>query len=223
MEETATMGTGSSKILETDIKRDNRSALDAIAKVRVEPRDHEAAAQARAKNPLLHVDHFAFACRDPQATRDFYENLLGMPLVTALVFEDDIVMKGETYCHFFFEMADGNFIAFFDHTGMFEEKDFEPKSGFHHHVAFEVSSDEMVQNYRRKLEAAGVPTNYIDHGQYHSIYFTDPNGINLEITFKPEATAEFEAKSRKIASDLFNDWLAKRDGARAASLARRPR
>ncbi len=208
------------RILETDIKRDHGSSLDAIAQVRLEPHDYEAAAQVRAKNPLLHVDHFAFACRDAQETRNFYENILGMPLVNALVLKDDMVNKGATYCHFFFEIADGHFIAFFDHTDLFEQKDFEPKSGFHHHVAFEVADDETVQNYRAKLEAAGVPTNFIDHGLYHSLYFTDPNGINLEITFKPGGTAEFEAKSRKIVNDLFNDWLIKRDSLRAAGLAR---
>jgi hypothetical protein len=52
---------------------------------------------------------------------------------------------------------------------------------------------------------------YIDHGQYHSLYFNDPNSLNLEITFKAPGTIEFETLSRKTAHSILSDWGAKRD------------
>lgn len=207
-------------VRETDIERDAQAPLGPLAGVTLTAQDNAAAQRARAGNPLRHVDHFAFGCRDARATRDFYERILGLPLVNTLVLEDDIISKGAMYCHFFFELGDGHFLAFFDHTTLFAEGDFTPKSGFHQHVAFEVTTDETVQSFRTRLEAAGVKTQYVDHGLYHSLYFTDPNGINLEVTYKPPGTADFEAKSRKIASKLLDDWVARRDHHRTASLAK---
>jgi len=207
-------------VRETDIERDTQAPLGPVAGVTLTAQDIEAAQRARADNPLRHVDHFAFGCRDARATRDFYERILGLPLVNTLVLEDDIISKGAMYCHFFFELGDGHFLAFFDHTTLFAEGDFTPQSGFHQHVAFEVTADETVQSFRTRLEAAGVETQYVDHGLYHSLYFTDPNGINLEVTYKAPGTADFEAKSRKIASQLLDDWVAKRDHHRTTSLAK---
>ena len=57
--------------------------------------------------------HVAFACRDPEATRHFYENLLGFALTDTEVEGDDKArMK-----HLFFDVGDGGSLAFFDLEG----------------------------------------------------------------------------------------------------------
>jgi hypothetical protein len=47
---------------------------------------------------------------------------------------------------------------------------------------------------------------------YHSLYFNDPNGINLEITYKTKGTAEHEVKARKVARSLLDAWTFKHGG-----------
>lgn len=194
----------------SNITRDEAIVRQTVAGIVLSPEDYEAVQQARKRNPILHMDHIGLACRDAAETRHFYEELLGLPLVSTIVLDDPFRTDGAQYCHFFFEMADGNYIAFFDHSDLFKPEDFSAKTGFHQHFAMEVASDETVQNYRERLTNAGIQTMFIDHGLYRSLYFTDPNGINLEITYKIEGTADFEVKSRKVARKLLDSWIAQR-------------
>jgi glyoxylase I family protein len=193
-----------------DIVREEDKVLDLVAGVTLEPADHEAAARARRDNKIEDFDHLAFACRNVAETRIFYEDILGLPLVLTLILQDPFRNDGARYCHFFFEIGHGNFIAFFDHEAMFKPEDFDEESGFHHHIAMKVASDDIVQDYRQRLMAAGIEAHYVDHGFYHSLYFTDPNGINLEITHKLEHALDFEAKMRKVARPLLDSWTAEK-------------
>lgn len=202
-----------------DIVRDQDAIWRHLAGIEIEEDDQLQAFQARAQNPLRRIDHIGLGCRDAEATRHFYEDILGLPLVLAIVLDDPYPGGASLpYCHFFFEIGSGTFLAFFDHPGAFKADDFRARSGFFHHIAIEVIQDEIVQKFRRRLEVAGIETRYTDHGVYHSLYFTDPNGHNLEITCKPPSNAEFTGKSRKVARAIFDDWVARRPG--MLSLAR---
>ena len=60
--------------------------------------------------------HVAYACRDAEATRHFYEDLLGMPLVHTEVKAGE----GGFFRHLFFDTGDGSCIAFFEVSGVGE-------------------------------------------------------------------------------------------------------
>jgi catechol 2,3-dioxygenase-like lactoylglutathione lyase family enzyme len=78
--------------------------------------------------------------------------------------------------HFFFDMGNGNALAFFDFPGL----DLGPYAevlGSMHHLAISVTSEKQA-HLRTKLEAAGVPINF-EHGS--SIYFSGPDGERLEL------------------------------------------
>jgi catechol 2,3-dioxygenase-like lactoylglutathione lyase family enzyme len=156
---------------------------------------------------VKHIHHHAFACRDSEETRHFYEDILGMPLVATVVLEDPFLRDGSRYCHTFFEMADGNALAFFEHTSLFKPDDFLARSGFHHHVALEVEGDDAVMGFKAKLDAAGIANEYMDHGVFHSLYFNDPNGLNLEFVTRVPATAEYDRASRLSARRDLAQWL----------------
>src|ERR1700742_4474334 len=73
-------------------------------------------AYAMANPPRLKgLYHFSYPCRDGEETRKFYEDVLGLPLVNCML-SDRVPSTGEEkpYAHFFFEMADGSYMAFFD-------------------------------------------------------------------------------------------------------------
>src|SRR3546814_15392382 len=61
------------------------------------------------------IHHAAYRCRDAEQTRWFYEDVLGFPLAMTLV--ADIVpglRKRVPFMHLFFELGNGEYIAFFD-------------------------------------------------------------------------------------------------------------
>jgi len=131
------------------------------------------------------VHHVAYACRDAEATRHFYEDLLGFELVhTEVVKAPD---SDSSFRHLFFDLGDGAYIAFFDLHQMGEKPDWrsDVSTGnglpvWVNHIAF--SADESTQEQARlSLEAAGIkPFMDVDHGWCHSQYYLDPNGIMVE-------------------------------------------
>jgi glyoxylase I family protein len=158
-------------------------------------------------NSIRHIHHHAYACWDSEETRHFYEDILGMPLIATLVLEDPLRTDGSTYCHTFFEIADGSVLAFFEHTSLFHPKDFTARSGFHRNVALEVEGDAMVRQFKRKLDAAGVKNVLMDHGVSLSLRFNDPNGLILELTANIPTSLEYQRTSRASARSDLQQWL----------------
>ncbi len=100
-------------------------------------------------------------------------------------------------------MANGNVLAFFEHTSLFHPKHFTARSGFHRHVALEVGGNATVRQFKRKLDAAGVANVLMDHGAFLSLRFNDPNGLILEFMANIPPSLEYERTSRASAhSDL---------------------
>jgi hypothetical protein len=80
-------------------------------------------------------------------------------------------------------MGRGNRIAFFYYFGLPEED--APSDLMHRsrHLAFHVDTEEELLAWRDRLKAHGVRvTRPLAHELIESIYFDDPNGIQLEIT-----------------------------------------
>jgi glyoxylase I family protein len=168
-----------------------------------------------ADNSVRQIHHHAYACWDSEETRHFYEDILGMPLVATIVLEDPIGTDGSMYCHTFFEVADGNLLAFFEHTSLFHPKEFTARSGFHRHVALEVEGNATVRRFKRKLDAAGVANVLMDHRASLSLRFNDPNGLILELLaniptslkYEIPTSLEYERTSRASAHSDLQQWL----------------
>ena len=161
------------------------------------------------KPPAVHgVYHFAFPCRDAEETRAFYEDLLGLPLAHTMQMTGvpGTDMKFD-YAHFFFEMGDGSYIAFFD-FGKGEEPGPTPRM---QHLAMRVETVADVMAFKARLEEAGVEViGPVDHEFITSFYFKDPNGLSLEITARTHKPGFLETVGAE-AHALFAKWLAYRD------------
>lgn len=146
------------------------------------------------------INHLALVARDMEETVKFYTEVMKMPLVKTVALPDG----GQ---HFFFDCGGDNLLAFFwwanapkAAPGIASVKDF-PKEGMSaigsmNHIAFSVPEDKLDE-YRLELEAAGVKTlplvvNHDDSQMgvardmhsgvfVRSVYFTDPNGIMMEL------------------------------------------
>jgi glyoxylase I family protein len=160
-----------------------------------------------ADNPVRQVHHHAYACWDSEETRHFYEDILGMPLVATAVLEDPLRKDGALYCQTFFEIAEGNVLAFFEQTSLFHPREFTARSGFHRRVALEVKGNATVRQFKRKLDAAGVANVLTDHRVSLCLRFNDPNGLTLELTANIPTSLEYERASRASAHSDLQQWL----------------
>jgi len=158
-------------------------------------------------NSVRHIHHHAYACWDSEETRQFYEDILGMPLVATIALEDPLRTDGSMYCHTFFEIAVGYVLAFFEHTSLVHPKKFAARSGFHRHVALEVEGNAAVRKFKRKLDAAGVANVLMDHGAFLSLRVNDPNGLLLEFMAHIPPSLAYERTSRASAHADLQQWL----------------
>ena len=157
------------------------------------------------------IHHQAFLCRDAEQTRWFYEDIMGFKLVAALDFESS-PGSGEPleYMHLFFEMGNGDHIAFFDIPDDVDEEKFGYTSGFDQHIAFEVNTLEELESWKKHLnDKLGWASDPIDHDFVHSIYFYDPNGLALEITCRDENYEKIMKEDQSKAHNNLKLWTEK--------------
>ncbi len=124
------------------------------------------------------VHHLALICSDPEQTIRFYQDLLGFPLVELFENRD---YPGST--HFFFDIGNRNMLAFFDFPGLGLEPVPEGLGGVQH-VAISVTP-EVFDAKKRALDAAGITYLGPDRGVEESIYFKDPDDIQIELIRQP--------------------------------------
>jgi len=157
------------------------------------------------------IHHLAYLCRDAEQTRWFYEDIMGFKLVAALDFEST-PGSGEPleYMHLFFEMGNGDHIAFFDIPDNVDEEKFGYTSGFDQHIAFEVDTLEELESWKNHLNGKlGWASDPIDHDFVHSIYFYDPNGLALEITCRDKNYEKIMKEDQRKAHRNLKLWTEK--------------
>jgi catechol 2,3-dioxygenase-like lactoylglutathione lyase family enzyme len=161
--------------------------------------------------PITGIHHAAYRCRDAEETRRFYEDVMGLKLAAALDF-DEISGTDEKldYMHLFFELGDGNYLAFFDLPDSADEKKFRRKSGFNLHFAFEVGSMEEVEAFKKRFDDLGIENHGpLDHEFVKSIYAWDPNGYQIEVTCRVPKHDEIMAHEMEKARKVMEDWTAR--------------
>jgi catechol 2,3-dioxygenase-like lactoylglutathione lyase family enzyme len=158
------------------------------------------------------LHHTAYVTRDLEATRKFYEEVIGLPLVATWCEKDELFGAERVYCHLFFALGDGGALAFFKFANKEDEELFGPKmpaSPFHH-IALNVDKDTQ-EGIEKRLKAAGYkePQSYVlEHGYCRSVYVEDPNGLILEFTLDHPKVQEINATRRANAHAELRRWMA---------------
>ena len=140
-----------------------------IAARHLKPADQRPPSSARG------VHHVALISSDVERTVEFFDGLLGFPLIEMFENRD---YAGST--HFFFDIGAGNALAYFDLPGL----DLGPYAevlGGHHHLAISVERSRWEQ-LKDALDAAGVEYAHVDGS---SLYFRGPDGERLELISDP--------------------------------------
>ena len=151
---------------------------------------------------FLGVNHLALVCKDMARTVEFYRDILGMPLIKTI---DLPAGKGQ---HFFFDVGNGDCIAFFwfpdapeaapgiaSAANLPTRGDIASAHGSMNHIAINIPA-ERFDEYYAKLKAKGVDvTDIFNHDDsptqmskdvtpdvfVRSVYFFDPDGVCLEL------------------------------------------
>lgn len=155
---------------------------------------------------LSGVDHLAQVTWKPAATSDFYTRVLDMPLVHAITATGWLKEEFPDFVHFFFEMGRGSFLAFFYFFGLPEEE--LPGDLMHRsrHLAFHVDTEEELTAWRALIRERGVRvTRPMQHELLESIYFDDPNGIQLEIARPLRSFGPVDARDAELTLRALSD------------------
>ena len=157
------------------------------------------------------LHHSAYVSRDLEATRKFYEDVIGLPLLATWCESDMLFGAERTYCHVFFGLADGGALAFFQFEKPEDAELFGPQmppTPFHH-LALKVdraTQDAIV----KRLKDAGYdePKSFVlEHGYCRSVYATDPNGMIVEFTLDHPDVEKINATRRQDAHAELKRWL----------------
>jgi catechol 2,3-dioxygenase-like lactoylglutathione lyase family enzyme len=115
------------------------------------------------------LDHVAIAASDVERSQRFYADVLGFERAHS-EWDVPVVMA-----------ANGTGVAIFHRDLHAADGDPGDPDVRILHIAFRVNSEGLARA-REELAERGMEVRFSDHGISHSIYFTDPDGHQLELT-----------------------------------------
>jgi len=136
---------------------------------------HLRSAAQRPSTSARGVHHVALICSDVERTVRFYQDVLEFPLTEMFENRD---LEGST--HFFFDIGNGNALAFFDLPSV-DPGAYDEVLGGLHHLAISVPPDRWA-HIKAKLDTLHIEYAHIDGS---SIYFRDPDGSRIELISDP--------------------------------------
>jgi catechol 2,3-dioxygenase-like lactoylglutathione lyase family enzyme len=131
------------------------------------------------------VDHVAYVTFDPEATVKFYTEVLRAPLSHCITARGWGSSTYPDFVHFFFDIGAHASIAFFYYFGLDEEPLHVADSRVPRvarHLSLHCDDLAELTAWEEHLASAGCRVSRTEHETITSIYFKDPNGIQLELT-----------------------------------------
>jgi catechol 2,3-dioxygenase-like lactoylglutathione lyase family enzyme len=131
------------------------------------------------KVPTQGVHHITLVGADRQTSIDFWEGLLAMPFIFE---QPNLDHPGES--HLYFDPGDGRLITIFTNEARsVNASRTSTEVGAVHHIAFTISQS-VFEQVEARLNARGIDhSGRKDRGFMESIYFEDPLGLTIELTY----------------------------------------
>src|SRR6476469_253062 len=184
------------------------SSLGAACSAASTSRSWSSARRTMRKLQSQGVHHITIVGADRQASIDFWEAVLGMPLIFV---PHNLANADES--HLYLDTGDGRLITIFTKEDRVPDPARTPTDpGCVHHVAFALSQAMFAQAVERLDERQIKHSGVKDRGFMDSIYFTDPLGLLIELAsyrFEPPAGAThadvlLAAHRIRVARDDYN-------------------
>ena len=155
------------------------------------------------------IHHVAYRCKDAKETVEWYKKNLNMDFI--LAFAEDYVPSTKAfdpYMHLFLDAGNGNVLAFFELPAQPEMGRDENTPKWVQHIALKVKDRTALAEAKAHLEANGVNVLGItNHGIFHSIYFFDPNGHRLELTYDdPTSEQKISLITEEMKVEMLEEW-----------------
>lgn len=144
---------------------------------------------------MLGLDHVVFPVRDAETTLKFYGDVLGLPLVEAFSGDD---WDGHPWLMMIFGLSARQQLVCVAMRGA-PLPDYRGVPVDARHYALAAESAEALDQWRGRLRGAAVDFWEESHGEQTSIYFPDPDGVILEITWPASTVAKVDSPSARLA------------------------
>lgn len=130
---------------------------------------------------MLTLDHVVMPVRDAEATLKFYTEVLDLPLVETFSGDD---WDGYPWLMMIFGLGGKQELVAVALNGA-PQPDYRGVPVDARHYALAAGSEAELNGWRARLREHGVSYWEEGHGEQSSVYFPDPDGVILEITFPP--------------------------------------
>lgn len=159
---------------------------------------------------IISLHHSAFRIVDAEETRHFYEDVVGLPLEAACIFDDAGLGVKLDYMHLFHRMADGDFAAFFDVPDWINTELYAPFGESALRSGFTIRNEAEFEALQQRLSDEGIAfSGPVDHGFMKTISCQDPSGLQLEFVLKSPRYEELLKEEKSKAHSNLDAWVAK--------------
>lgn len=156
---------------------------------------------------LEQIHHVAYRCNDAKETVEFYKNMLNMEFLVAIA-EDKVpsTKAPDPYMHLFLDAGNGNILAFFELPNSPKMDRDRNTPEWVQHIAFRLKDKDALLSAKKELEDKGLDVvGVTKHGIIESIYFFDPNGHRLELTYVC-GNSDQMAELKTVAPEMLEEW-----------------
>jgi catechol 2,3-dioxygenase-like lactoylglutathione lyase family enzyme len=102
--------------------------------------------------PPIRLHHNAYVTNDLAATREFCEDVIGMPLVATWAEVAEVEGKTLEYCHCFFGLQYGSALAFLQSADPDDQRHYGPELGSSPFRHIALATEELTQNASHGFE-----------------------------------------------------------------------
>lgn len=151
---------------------------------------------------MLKLDHVVFPVRDAEKTLAFYRDVMGLPLIATHTGDD---WDGFPWMMMVFGLGGGQEIVCVALRGA-PAPDYRGVPVDARHYALCATREADIDLWRSRLSQHAVDFWEERHGEQRSVYFADPDGVVLEITWPPSNAYSVERPDALIEADR---WIRK--------------
>jgi catechol 2,3-dioxygenase-like lactoylglutathione lyase family enzyme len=137
---------------------------------------------------MLKLDHVVFPVRDAEKTLAFYRDVMGLPLIATHTGDD---WDGFSWMMMIFGLGGGQEIVCVALRGA-PLPDYRGVPVDARHYALSATGEAEIDLWRSRLSQHAVDFWEERHGEQRSVYFADPDGVVLEITWPPTKAYDVE-------------------------------